>query len=366
MLGMKVIPALMATMLFSQFTATAETNATWRGQSVTQFSSQENEMFGWRIVNDGVMGGLSKGKMEMTGEGTMKFWGDLSTKNNGGFSMMTSQKVDLNLSNDLGLLVKVRGDGRAYTARLTTDARYRGMEVSFSADFKTKAGQWARAKIPFSDFRGSFRGMDLPKMKFDPAMVERVGILIGDKKDAPFNLEVASIETYGKGQGDFRERKMKSSKKTTAAGVSTKRLLATADADGRFTILGQALDAAKLTPFFQWDNPLTVFAPTDEAFSKLPEGMVEDLLKPENREKLVKILSYHVVTGATELSDALIAKSTKTIQGEPMKFRVAGGKVRVNEAVLIDADVKCADGIIHVVDTVLLPPSMRTVAMRSE
>ena len=136
----------------------------------------------------------------------MKFSGMLSLENNGGFSTFRSREVDLNLSNDLGLLLRVKGDGRTYQARLATDARYRGMEVSFSADFVAKKGEWLEVKIPFTDFKGNFRGTDLPKQKLDPSMIRRVGILLSDKTQAPFDIEIDHIRTYGKGQGKFTER----------------------------------------------------------------------------------------------------------------------------------------------------------------
>ena len=136
-------------------------------------------------------------------------------------------------------------------------------------------------------------------------------------------------------------------------------LIATAVADGRFTILKQALDAAGLTTFFQWDDPLTIFAPTDEAFAKLPEGVLEDLLRPENKKKLITLLSYHVSTGANGLGDALKAKEVSTIEGSPVEFSFSDGKVRVNGAALIDADVKCSDGVIHVIDSVLVPSQLK-------
>ena len=91
-----------------------EKDASWRGQSITEFSAEENARMGWQIVNDGVMGGLSEGKVEFTGEGIMKFSGTLSLQNNGGFTTARSEPVDLNLSNDLGLLLLVKGDGRTY------------------------------------------------------------------------------------------------------------------------------------------------------------------------------------------------------------------------------------------------------------
>lgn len=349
----------MASLILNQSFAVANPNENLRGQSVTEFTEVENEKLGWIIISDGVMGGLSEGNMAMTDGGTMRFRGDLSTKNNGGFSMVTSQKVDYNLSNDLGLLLNVKGDGRTYTARLVSDARFRGMEVSFSADIETKEGEWTQVKVPFTDFKGSFRGTDLPKEKLDPSLIQRLGILIGDKKDAPFDLEIGWIRTYGEGDGSHTARSAGPAKEKKVA--TEQRLIATAVSDGRFTTFKTALDAAGLTPFFQWDNPLTVFAPTDDAFSKLPKGLVEDLLKPENKDKLVAILSYHVVTGSTDLGAALKAKSAKTIQGEPINFKFSDGRVRVNDAAMMNSDVKCLDGLIHVIDTVLLPPSMKSV-----
>lgn len=168
---------------------------------MTEFESSGNKAFAWSIVNDGMMGGLSQGKLDLTEAGTMKFSGNLSLENNGGFSSLRSQDVKLDLSNDLGLLLRVKGDGRTYQARLATDEKYRGSEVSFSAEFKTTAGKWQQVKIPFADFKGGWRGRELPDRVFDPSKIQRVGILLGDKKQGPFELELDWIRTYGKGQG---------------------------------------------------------------------------------------------------------------------------------------------------------------------
>lgn len=331
-------------------------DANWRGQSVTEFSEEENEALTWRVVNDGVMGGLSEGDATMTEGGFMKFSGTLSLENNGGFSLVETGEVDLNLSNDLGALLLVKGDGRTYQLRFESDALYRGRPVSFSGEFSTKAGEWEQVKIPFDSFRGSWRGTDLPAQKLNPADIRRVGILLGDKQNGPFALEVDWIRTYGKGQGTFTERSVPP-KSTEAKPAGLMPLIETAVADGRFTIFKQALDAAKLTPFFQWENQLTVFAPTDEAFQKLPEGVLEDLLRPENKEKLIAILSHHVVVGSAGLPDALGLGKVTTIEGSPLEVRFSEGRVRVNEAILLNANIECSDGVIHVVDTVLLPPS---------
>ena len=333
----------------------AEKPWAWRGQTIAEFDEGEFKGPDWVIVNDGVMGGLSKGKVEISEEGIMKFSGNLSLENNGGFSLVESNEIDLNLSNDLGVLLLVKGDGREYQVRFESDATFRGQPVSFSGTFATKKGEWQQVKVPFSEFKGGWRGRDLPDEKLNPAVIGRVGIIIADKKQAPFELEVDWIRTYGKDQGEYSERK--ANEKPKADGPES--LIATAVADGRFTTLKAALDAAGLTTFFQWDNKLTVFAPTDEAFAKLPEGTVEELLLPENKDRLVAILSHHVHPGSMALAAALSEGTVKTIEGTPLKVTFDKGSIKVNDASLIDADIECADGTIHVIDTVLIPEPKR-------
>ena len=332
--------------------------ATWRGQAITSFTPEENEVLDWQIVNDGVMGGLSEGRIEFTSDNTMKFFGDLSLKNNGGFTTARSAAIDLDLSNDLGLLLKVKGDGRTYQARLDADARFRGAPVSFAGEFSTRKGEWQQIKIPFSAFKGSFRGTDLPDARLNPAAIERVWILLGDKKEGPFSLEIEWIQTYGKGQGQFAEEQAKPGEKIAKRPQENEKsqsLIDTMLADGRFTVLKTALDRAGLTTFFQWDNKLTVFAPTDEAFKELPPGMLESLLRPDNKAQLIELLSYHVAAGENSLADLLSSQEVEAVKGGSLEIAFGDGRVRVNQSALIDADVVCTDGVIHVLDTVLLP-----------
>jgi transforming growth factor-beta-induced protein len=318
---------------------------TWRGQSVTEFDPAENEKFQWEIVNDGVMGGLSKGTVKLTNDGTMKFSGELSLKNNGGFSTVRSRDVQFDLSNDEGLLFLVKGDGRTYQARLASDERYRSMEVSFTGEFKTTKGEWQQVKIPFSEFKGSFRGIDLEDKVLDPSKIKRVGILLGDKKEGPFDLEIDWIRTYGKGRGELA---------STGKGPSS--LVETVLADGRFKTLASALTKAELVEALEGEGPLTVFAPTDEAFAKVPAKLLKELLLPKNKAKLASILTYHVSPGASALGDALKLKKVPTIQGATIGVAFSDGSIRINEAALIDSDLQCSNGIIHVIDSVLLPP----------
>jgi len=131
---------------------------------------------------------------------------------------------------------------------------------------------------------------------------------------------------------------------------------------GQFKTLLAAAKAAGLVEALSGEGPLTVFAPTDEAFAKLPEGTVESLLKSENRDKLVAILTYHVVEGRVYSDDAVKAKSAKTLQGQDVKIGVTSGKAMVNNAELIATDIDAANGVIHVIDTVLLPPEGNKVS----
>ncbi|NNE36101.1 MAG: fasciclin domain-containing protein [Rhodothermales bacterium] len=119
---------------------------------------------------------------------------------------------------------------------------------------------------------------------------------------------------------------------------------------GSFKTLAAALGAAGLVETLKGDGPFTVFAPTDEAFAKLPAGTVENLLKPENKDQLVAILTFHVVAGKVMSSDLLKTASAKTVNGESASFGL-----RVGDANVIQADIVASNGVIHVIDTVLIP-----------
>lgn len=127
----------------------------------------------------------------------------------------------------------------------------------------------------------------------------------------------------------------------------------TAAGAGNFKTLVAAVKAAGLVDTLKSAGPFTVFAPTDEAFAKLPAGTVEGLLK--DPEKLKKILTYHVVAGKVMASDVVKLKSAKTVEGESVKIMAAGGKVMVNQATVVKTDIECDNGVIHVIDTVILP-----------
>ena len=134
-----------------------------------------------------------------------------------------------------------------------------------------------------------------------------------------------------------------------------KDIVDTAIAAGQFNTLAAALGAADLVTTLKGDGPFTVFAPTDAAFAKLPAGTVESLLKPENLDQLVAILTYHVVPGKVMAKDVVKLTQASTVNGSDLSIKVMDEKVRINDATVIAADVVASNGVIHVVDTVILP-----------
>jgi uncharacterized surface protein with fasciclin (FAS1) repeats len=134
-----------------------------------------------------------------------------------------------------------------------------------------------------------------------------------------------------------------------------KTIVETAVAAGKFNTLVAAVKAAGLVDALNGKGPLTVFAPTDEAFAKLPKGTVESLLLPENKEKLVAILTYHVAPGSYPAAKVVKADSVKTLQGQAITIKVSDDGVMVDKAKVIATDVMCTNGVIHIIDSVILP-----------
>ncbi|WP_368484845.1 fasciclin domain-containing protein [Pseudoalteromonas sp. SD03] len=128
-----------------------------------------------------------------------------------------------------------------------------------------------------------------------------------------------------------------------------------AAANGSFSTLVAAVKAAGLVDTLKGNGPFTVFAPTDEAFAKLPAGTVENLLKSENKDKLTAILTYHVISGKVMAADVVKLDSAATVQGQSVNVTINDGSVMINNANVVMADVKASNGVIHVIDTVLLP-----------
>ena len=142
---------------------------------------------------------------------------------------------------------------------------------------------------------------------------------------------------------------------TAGCGTCDKSVVENAAADASFSTLVAAVKAAGLAETLSGPGPFTVFAPTNEAFAKLPAGTVESLLKPENKEKLVAILTYHVVPGAVKAKDVVGLKEAKTVNGKNVTIAVKEGTVMIDDAKVVKTDITSKNGVIRVIDTVILP-----------
>ncbi len=136
-----------------------------------------------------------------------------------------------------------------------------------------------------------------------------------------------------------------------------KDIVDTAVGAGNFETLVAAVSAAELVDTLKSEGPFTVFAPTDEAFAALPEGTVENLLKPENKDQLIAVLTYHVVPGAVYAADVTKLDSATTVQGDSVQIAASMGTVKIDNAQVVATDIEASNGVIHVIDSVILPNS---------
>lgn len=302
----------------------------------------EDALKSWTSVNDDVMGGVSKGGFKLSEQGTLLFTGKLSLENNGGFASIRMKPTDLKLDGMSGIVVRGKGDGRTYWVDLRVSDQMSAS--SYRAYLSTTAGEMKETTIPFTDFKLQAYGRELTTKPINPAAIASVGFTIADKKEGPFSLEIESVKATGEA-----DKADKAGKK----GGNT--VVDVAKAAGQFKTLLAAATAAELVEVLSGDGPLTILAPTDEAFSKLPAGTVNTLLQPENRDQLVAILKNHVISGKVSLAKALEAREAPSLQGSKISFRFEEGRILVGNASLLKADIAASNGVIHVIDQVLLP-----------
>jgi len=157
-------------------------------------------------------------------------------------------------------------------------------------------------------------------------------------------LSVAALAAFGLVQAS-----------ASAVQAAEKDIVTTAVEAQSFKTLAAALKAAGLVETLQRKGPFTVFAPTDDAFAKLPAGTVETLLKPENKQQLVSVLTYHVVPGKVNAASVVKLNAAATVNGQRVDIKVADGKVQIDQATVVTADIHCSNGVIHVIDAVILP-----------
>lgn len=193
---MKTLPLLIAFGLSAGMASISAKEPAAEGKKILMKAEDQKPDKLGEVTLDSVMGGLSTGTLTKTEDGMMQFKGDLSLKNNGGFSMWTLDRDKRDLSDWLGMQLKVKGDGRAYNLRLTTDERFRGgSPVAFEQEFQTEEGKWTTVQVPFKELKAGWRGRDL-ETKFDPSKVESLSIILADKKEAPFKIIVEMVGLY--------------------------------------------------------------------------------------------------------------------------------------------------------------------------
>ena len=304
----------------------------------------------WASVNDDVMGGVSSGGFKLTDEGTLLFSGSISLKNNGGFASIRARSKSMDLSEVSAIEVEVKGDGRTYWVELRDNKQM--MASSYRAYMETKAGEWQKVTVPLEDFKLQAFGMAVRGSKIDLKNVTSFGFTLADKKEGPFKMELKSIKAVTK-NSDAKESPTAKAGKAAKSGNT---IVDLAKGAGTFKTLLAAAVAADLAEALSGEGPFTVFAPTDEAFAKLPKGTVEGLLKPENKEALADILKYHVISGRVNLSQALEAQEAPTLQGQKLAVKFEKGRVRIGSAELLSADLEASNGLVHVIGDVLLPP----------
>jgi uncharacterized surface protein with fasciclin (FAS1) repeats len=319
------------------------------GAGQVLFSFDKAETAGkWVAVNDNVMGGVSEGGFRLDKEGVLVFSGTLSLENRGGFASIRTVQGRTDLSRYEGLAVRVRGDGRRYWLTLKTDRWI--MAGSYRVEFDTVPGRWLEIRAPFADFRATSFGRQLDDFPpVDPSKVESLGFLIADKQPGPFSLQVAWIKAYR--AGDEGKAAQPRTKPDAPGGGD---IVDAAVAAGNLKLLVAALKAADLVSTLKGKGPFTVFAPTDDAFAKLPEGVLAELLRPENKKRLVSLLTYHVIPGRV-----LLRKRTtvgKTLEGSELTVMPAGN-FEVSGVKVLAEDIQVSNGVVHIIDGVLLPES---------
>ncbi len=156
--------------------------------------SEPSTALGWMVVNDDVMGGVSSGRLRVD-NGRLNFTGELSLANNGGFASVRTRNWGADLTGVKALWVRVKGDGRQWQLRLTTEARFRRSPVSYSQPFQTEAERWVDVRLPLADFVPSYRGTQLQGPPLDRSQIRELGFLLGDAREEPFKIAVEWVRT---------------------------------------------------------------------------------------------------------------------------------------------------------------------------
>ena len=294
---------------------------------------------GWQTVLDGVMGGRSTGRISAGEGGTLQFTGELSLENNGGFSQIRTAVAQGLFAGTKGLLMRVKGDGRTYQCDIRS-SRARVMAGGYQRLFATKAGEWIEVEIPFDECTFNTFGQRVrDAAPLDPTTIESVGITLSDKKPGDFALEIDWIRPLGAAQK-----------------ATSNQSLATVAEKANLTTLLALVKAAELE--LPKGARVTIFAPTNAAFAKLPEEQVKFLTSAAGKSVLQTILKHHIVGQPLEMSAVLDRRRLKALSGQTLN--VDPNKLTINDAQLVATDVAFESGVVQVIDSVLMP-ELRTI-----
>jgi len=336
----------------------------------------------WRTVLDGVMGGRSTGRVTQPQAGVLRFSGELSLENNGGFSQMQTTVPGGSLKGAAGIEARVLGDGRTYQFDVRcSDVRL--MAGSFQTEFDTVAGEWMTLRLPFEQFRLYSFGRLVPNApKLTPARVESIGVTLADKEAGAFQLDVdfiraMSSEAQAPATGSDLPSVAKSAELTTflslveASGLQlpadvcvidrvmmpeTRSIAEIVSQEPRLATLRKAVTAAGLATQLGGENggPWTLLAPSNEAFDALGEQAITSLLADPSQ--LANVLSAHVIPSRIRRGDMIAQRSARTLLGrDTVSFSLVDGTIAVAGAGIITADIEASNGVIHIIDRVIVP-----------
>jgi uncharacterized surface protein with fasciclin (FAS1) repeats len=296
---------------------------------------------GWRTVLDGVMGGRSTGRITQPEDGILRFSGELSLENNGGFSQTQTTVPEASFQYATGIETRVRGDGRTYQFDVRcSDVRM--MAGSFQTKFETVAGEWVTLRLPFEDFRlYSFGSLVANAPKLTPARVESVGVTLADKKPGAFQLDIDFV------------RAMSPEGRSLGAGSNLEAVAERAD----LTTLLALVKASGLQ--LPADGRVTIFAPTNEAFAAIPSETVKFLTSDEGQPTLLAILKHHILPTALDSGSLLQRRAVVALSGQSLAIN--GDLLTIAGASLLRTDIPFDRGLVYVVDRVLMPET-RSVA----
>ena len=307
-------------------------------EPMTLFDFDAADAANWTTIHDTVMGGRSAGRIARTEDGTLRFWGNLSLENNGGFTSFRSRSVDFELDDTAGIELRVKGDGRTYifSTERSDIALFGG---GYWQEFATEKDRWTTVRLPWDAFvPTSFGEVVEAAPSFDASKLSSMGVYLYDKQEGPFDLEIDSIAAYWPGSAPLQTGPAFPEDFGTVIGL--------------LTTLG--LDQALV----DLDGEFTLFAPTDQAFQELPDGLFMELAKPENAELLKSILLYHGMPGRYPAARALTLVNSSSLEGSTLDFTKFDGGLQVEQAEVIATDLEFAGGVVHAIDKVLVPPAV--------